>query len=108
LVLQFNLLLEGDTFTYDDIEKNAVLYVHDGSFAREDSMEISVTDGLTVTTSEVRVEVSLSEDHGPQLAASSSLSITVASQSTAIITRSHLAYVVSYSCSSLQLLTGPT
>ncbi|XP_073898026.1 extracellular matrix organizing protein FRAS1 isoform X2 [Castor canadensis] len=83
----------GDTFTYDDIEKNAVLYVHDGSFAREDSMEISVTDGLTVTTSEVRVEVSLSEDHGPQLAASSSLSITVASQSTAIITRSHLAYV---------------
>ncbi|XP_048220046.1 extracellular matrix organizing protein FRAS1 isoform X2 [Perognathus longimembris pacificus] len=83
----------GDTFTYDDIEKNALQYIHDGSSAQEDSMEISVTDGLTVMTSEVRVQVSLPEDQGPQLAAGSSLNITVGSQSTAIITRSHLAYV---------------
>ncbi|KAF7462661.1 hypothetical protein GHT09_011751 [Marmota monax] len=82
----------GDTFTYDDIKKNALQYIHDGSSVWEDSMEISVTDGLTVTTSEVRVEVSLSEGQGPRLAAGSSLSITVASQSTAMITRSHLAY----------------
>ncbi|XP_048640749.1 extracellular matrix organizing protein FRAS1 isoform X2 [Marmota marmota marmota] len=82
----------GDTFTYDDIKKNTLQYIHDGSSVWEDSMEISVTDGLTVTTSEVRVEVSLSEGQGPRLAAGSSLSITVASQSTAMITRSHLAY----------------
>uniref|UniRef100_A0A8C9Q481 Extracellular matrix organizing protein FRAS1 n=1 Tax=Spermophilus dauricus TaxID=99837 RepID=A0A8C9Q481_SPEDA len=82
----------GDTFTYDDMKKNALQYIHDGSSVWEDSMEISVTDGLTVTTSEVRVEVSLSEGQGPRLAAGSSLSITVASQSTAMITRSHLAY----------------
>ncbi|KAG3276368.1 Fraser extracellular matrix complex subunit 1 [Ictidomys tridecemlineatus] len=82
----------GDTFTYDDMKRNALQYIHDGSSVWEDSMEISVTDGFTVTTSEVRVEVSLSEGQGPRLAAGSSLSITVASQSTAMITRSHLAY----------------
>lgn len=89
------LFSKGDTFTYEDIEKNALQYLHDGSSTREDSMEISVTDGTLSTTVEVRVEVSLSEDPGPQLAAGTSLSITVASKSTAVITRSHLAYVVS-------------
>ncbi|ELK16426.1 Extracellular matrix protein FRAS1 [Pteropus alecto] len=83
----------GDTFTYEDIEKNVLQYLHDGSSAQEDSMEISVTDGISATTIEVRVEVSLSEDPGPRLAAGTSLSITVASKSTAVITRSHLAYV---------------
>ncbi|KAK2507746.1 hypothetical protein MC885_004163 [Smutsia gigantea] len=56
-------------------------------------MEISVSDGISVTTVEVNVEVSVSEDQGPRLAAGASLSITVASKSTAEITRSHLAYV---------------
>lgn len=93
------LFSKGDTFTYEDIEKNVLQYLHDGSSAQEDSMEITVTDGLAATTVEVKVEVSLSEDQGPQLAAGASLSITVASKSTAVITRSHLAYVVSsYLC----------
>ncbi|XP_012928771.1 extracellular matrix protein FRAS1 isoform X2 [Heterocephalus glaber] len=86
-------MVAGDTFTYDDVEKNALQYVHDGSSAWEDSLEISVTDGLTVTTSQVRVEVTLSEDPGPRLVAGSSLSMTVESHSTATITRSHLAYM---------------
>uniref|UniRef100_A0A2K6FZ88 Extracellular matrix organizing protein FRAS1 n=1 Tax=Propithecus coquereli TaxID=379532 RepID=A0A2K6FZ88_PROCO len=83
----------GDTFTYEDIEKNALQYFHDGSSAREDGMEISVTDGTTVTAVDVRVEVSLPENRGPRLAAGSPLSIAVASRRTAVITRSHLAYV---------------
>ncbi|XP_032256497.1 extracellular matrix protein FRAS1 isoform X4 [Phoca vitulina] len=83
----------GDTFTYDDIEKNVLQYLHDGSPAQEDSMEISVTDGTSTTTVEVKVAVSLSEARGPQLAAGASRSITVARKSTAVITRSHLAYV---------------
>uniref|UniRef100_A0A7N5KQV8 Extracellular matrix organizing protein FRAS1 n=1 Tax=Ailuropoda melanoleuca TaxID=9646 RepID=A0A7N5KQV8_AILME len=83
----------GDTFTYEDIEKNVLQYLHDGSSAQEDSMEISVTDGTSATTVDVKVEVSLSEDRGPQLSAGASLSITVASKSTTVITRSHLAYV---------------
>ncbi|XP_045713822.1 extracellular matrix organizing protein FRAS1 isoform X3 [Phyllostomus hastatus] len=83
----------GDTFTHKDIEKNVLRYLHDGSSVREDSMEISVTDGISVTTVEVRVEVSLPGDRGPRLATGASLSLTVASKSTAVITRSHLAYV---------------
>ncbi|KAI4585533.1 hypothetical protein MJG53_005767 [Ovis ammon polii x Ovis aries] len=83
----------GDTFTYEDVEKNVLQYLHDGSSAQEDSMEILVTDGLSATTVDVRVEVSPAEGRGPRLAAGASLSITVASKSTAVITRSHLAYV---------------
>ena len=94
-VLQFVLFLKGDTFTYEDVEKNVLQDLHDGSSAQEDSMEILVTDGLSATTVDVRVEVSLAEARGPRLAAGASLSITVASKSTAVITRSHLAYVVS-------------
>nr|XP_010967704.1 extracellular matrix organizing protein FRAS1 [Camelus bactrianus] len=82
----------GDTFTYEDIEKNVLQYLHDGSSAWEDSLEISVTDGISTTTVDVRVEVSPPEVRGPWLAAGASLSLTVASQSTAIITRAHLAY----------------
>lgn len=69
-------------------------------------MEISVTDGLTVTTSEVKVEVSPSENRGPRLAPGSSLSVTVASQRTAVITRSNLAYVVSSDIDALALCTS--
>lgn len=66
-------------------------------------MRISVTDGLTVTTSEVKVEVSPSEARGPRLAPGSSLSMTVARQRTAVITRANLAYVVSSDVYSLAL-----
>ncbi|KAM7157358.1 extracellular matrix organizing protein FRAS1 isoform 1-T1 [Molossus nigricans] len=83
----------GDTFTYEDMEKNVLQYLHDGSSAREDSLEISVTDGLSVTTVDVRVEVSQSGARGPRLAAGASLSMAIATQSAAAITRSHLAYV---------------
>lgn len=100
----FALFLEGDTFTYDEVERNVLWYIHDGSSAWEDNMEISVTDGLTVTTAEVKVEVSPSENRGPRLAPSSSLRMTVASQHTAVITRSHLAYVVSSGLDSLLFL----
>ncbi|XP_064440740.1 extracellular matrix organizing protein FRAS1 isoform X1 [Mirounga angustirostris] len=101
----------GDTFTYEDIEKNVLQYLHDGSPAREDSMEISVTDGTSTTTVEVKVAVSLSEAQGPQLAAGASRSITVARKSTAVITRSHLAYVDDSSPDSeiwIQLSSLPT
>lgn len=96
---QFVIFWKGDTFTHEDVEKNVLQYVHDGSSAREDSMEITVTDGISATAVEVRVEVSLSQARGPRLAAGASLSLTVAGKSTAVITRSHLAYVVSsYVC----------
>lgn len=86
---------EGDTFTYEDVTRNALQYVHDGSSAAEDSMEISVTDGVTTVTTVLRVEVSLPDNNGPQLAPGCLLAITVASKSSVTLSRSHLAYVVS-------------
>ncbi|XP_045392852.1 extracellular matrix organizing protein FRAS1 isoform X1 [Lemur catta] len=82
----------GDAFTYEDVEKGALQYLHDGSPAREDSLGISVRDGVTVTAVDVRVRVSPSEGRGPRPAAGSPLSMTVAGKSTGTITRSHLAY----------------
>lgn len=87
---------EGDTFTYEDVTRNALQYVHDGSAAAEDSMEISVTDGVTTVTTVLRVEVSLLDNSGPQLAPGCLLAITVASKSSATLSRLHLAYTVSF------------
>ncbi|KAM9330542.1 extracellular matrix organizing protein FRAS1 [Gastrophryne carolinensis] len=83
----------GDTFTYDDVSRNALNYVHDGSATREDSMEIAVTDGVTSTTTLLKVVVSLANDNGPRLVPGCLLSITVASKDPAVITRTNLAYM---------------
>uniref|UniRef100_A0A6I8NJC9 Fraser extracellular matrix complex subunit 1 n=1 Tax=Ornithorhynchus anatinus TaxID=9258 RepID=A0A6I8NJC9_ORNAN len=82
----------GDIFTYEDVVRQAVLYGHDGSSAPEDSLEISVTGGLTRATTVVRVQVSVPGSSSPRLAAGSTLTITVASRSSVVLTRSHLAY----------------
>lgn len=87
---------EGDTFTYEDVTRNALQYVHDGSAAAEDSMEISVTDGVTTVTTVLRVDVSQLDTHGPQLVPGCSLAITVASKSSVTLSRQHLAYTVGF------------
>uniref|UniRef100_A0A803XZT8 Calx-beta domain-containing protein n=1 Tax=Meleagris gallopavo TaxID=9103 RepID=A0A803XZT8_MELGA len=101
----------GDTFTYEDVTRNALQYVHDGSAAAEDSMEISVTDGITTVTTVLRVEVSLLDNNGPQLAPGCLLAITVASKSSATLSRLHLAYTDNNSPDSeirIQLISLPT
>uniref|UniRef100_A0A8C5XSK4 Fraser extracellular matrix complex subunit 1 n=1 Tax=Microcebus murinus TaxID=30608 RepID=A0A8C5XSK4_MICMU len=85
-------LAAGDRFTYEDVKTNGLRYQHDGSPAREDALEISVGDGATATSVDVRVEVLPRETRGPRLASGSSLSLTVGSKRSAAITRSHLAY----------------
>ncbi|KAM8939375.1 extracellular matrix organizing protein FRAS1 [Pelodytes ibericus] len=100
----------GDTFTYEDINRNALYYVHGGSSDTEDSMEIAVTDGITSTTTLLRVVVSLANGNGPRLVPGSLLAISVASRSSVIITRSHLAYMDNNSPDSkirIQLVTVP-
>jgi len=59
-------------------------------------MEISVTDGVTTVTTVLRVEVSLLDNNGPQLAPGCLLAITVASKSSVTLSRLHLAYIVSF------------
>uniref|UniRef100_A0A8C4U634 VWFC domain-containing protein n=1 Tax=Falco tinnunculus TaxID=100819 RepID=A0A8C4U634_FALTI len=100
----------GDTFTYEDVTRNALQYVHDGSVAAEDSMEISVTDGVTTVTTVLRVEVSLPDNNGPQLAPGCLLAITVASKSSVTLSRLHLAYIDNNSPDSeiqIQLISLP-
>ncbi|KAM6269950.1 LOW QUALITY PROTEIN: extracellular matrix organizing protein FRAS1 [Porphyrio hochstetteri] len=82
----------GDTFSYEDVTRNALQYVHDGSWAAEDSMEISVTDGVTTVTTVLRVEVAQLDSSGPQLAPGCLLTATVASKGSVTLSRAHLAY----------------
>ncbi|KFO84606.1 Extracellular matrix protein FRAS1, partial [Buceros rhinoceros silvestris] len=101
---------EGDTFTYEDVTRNALQYVHDGSSAAEDSMEISVTDGVATVTTVLRVEVSLLDNNGPRLAPGCLLAVTVASKSSVTLSRLHLAYSDNNSADSeirIQLVSLP-
>ncbi|XP_066488376.1 extracellular matrix organizing protein FRAS1 [Tiliqua scincoides] len=82
----------GDTFTYEEMARNDLQYVHDGSSTTEDSMEVAVTDGVTKTVTVLKVEVLLMDNDGPRLAPGCSLTVTVPSKGSVIITRSHLAY----------------
>ncbi|XP_015220286.2 extracellular matrix organizing protein FRAS1 [Lepisosteus oculatus] len=86
-------MVNGEMFTFNDITRNALLYLHDGMNTEEDLMMFSVTDGISTVTVEVRVIVSGAASDGPQLASSSLLSMEVSEKSTTIIRRSHLAYV---------------
>ncbi|XP_053559271.1 LOW QUALITY PROTEIN: extracellular matrix organizing protein FRAS1 [Bombina bombina] len=100
----------GDTFTYEDANRNAIYYVHDGSTISEDSMEIAVTDGIATSTTVVKVVVSLANDNGPRLVPGSLLAMTVTSRSSVVVTRSHLAYMDTNSPDSkirIQLITLP-
>ncbi|KFP28080.1 Extracellular matrix protein FRAS1, partial [Colius striatus] len=118
IVLKYNTVFltcafsfgEGDTFSYEDVTRNALQYVHDGSAAAEDSMEISVTDGVTTVTTVLRVEVSLLDNNGPQLIPGCLLAITVASKSSVTLSRLHLAYTDNNSADSeirIQLVSLP-
>ncbi|KAJ7411871.1 hypothetical protein BTVI_48371 [Pitangus sulphuratus] len=86
------LMRAGDPFTYEDVTRNALQYVHDGSAAAEDSMEISVTDGVTTVSTVLRVEVSLLDTDGPQLVPGCLLALAVASKGSVTLSRLHLAY----------------
>ncbi|XP_063314780.1 extracellular matrix organizing protein FRAS1 [Pelobates fuscus] len=100
----------GDTFTYEDINRNALYYVHDGSNVKEDRMEIAVTDGITSTTTLLKVVVSLANDSGPRLVPGSMLAISVTGRTSVTITRSHLAYMDNNSPDlkiRIQLVTEP-
>ncbi|OWK55263.1 Extracellular matrix protein FRAS1 [Lonchura striata] len=104
------LMRAGDSFTYEDVTRNALQYVHDGSSAAEDSMEISVTDGVTTVTTVLRVDVSQLDTHGPQLAPGCLLAVTVASKSSVTLSRQHLAYTDNNSPDSeirIQLISLP-
>ncbi|OCT97312.1 hypothetical protein XELAEV_18009537mg [Xenopus laevis] len=83
----------GDTFTYEDVNRNVLHYVHDGSISTEDSIGIAAINGITSSTTIVRVIVSPANDNGPRLFPGSLLAITVASRKSVTIRRANLAYM---------------
>ncbi|XP_042325028.1 extracellular matrix organizing protein FRAS1 [Sceloporus undulatus] len=105
-----NHLSTGDTFTYEEVTRNVLQYIHDGSSTAEDTMEISVSDGVTTATAMLKVEVTPMENEGPRLDPTCSLAITVAGKSSVIITRAHFAYIDNNSPDSkirIQLISHP-
>nr|XP_033819322.1 extracellular matrix protein FRAS1 isoform X2 [Geotrypetes seraphini] len=100
----------GDAFTYEDVTQRALHYIHDGSAAEEDSMNVSVTDGITTTRMTVRIEVSRRGSSGLRPASGCPFSTTLASKSSFTLKRSHLAYEDSASPDSkiqIQIISPP-
>ncbi|XP_059502142.1 extracellular matrix protein FRAS1 isoform X3 [Stegostoma tigrinum] len=103
-------LVKGDTFTHDDIARNAIHYIHGGTPTTQDRMQILVTDGVTTATTLLEVHISAIDGDGPMLAPESLLTISVPAKSFETITRSHLAYTDNNSPNSkirIQLISLP-
>ncbi|XP_078258376.1 extracellular matrix organizing protein FRAS1 isoform X5 [Rhinoraja longicauda] len=103
-------MVKGETFMHDDVIRNILHYVHDGSHTTEDSMQILVTDGVTTATTQLEIHVSGTDSEGPRLAPGSLLTISMPEKSSEIITRSHLAYIDNNSPESkirIQLISLP-
>uniref|UniRef100_A0A8C8RJR6 VWFC domain-containing protein n=1 Tax=Pelusios castaneus TaxID=367368 RepID=A0A8C8RJR6_9SAUR len=83
----------GDIFTYEDVTRSALQYVHGGSSVEEDSLEVSVTDGVATATMVLKVKISPMDSDGPRLAPGCLLTVAVASKSSVTLSRAHLAYV---------------
>ncbi|XP_017560623.2 extracellular matrix protein FRAS1 [Pygocentrus nattereri] len=86
-------MVNGDTFTFDDLTRNVLQYEHTGLNTEEDTMIFSVTDGMSMTSTTVQVIVSGGGGDGPKRAPDALLSMEVAEKSSTVVRRSHLAYV---------------
>ncbi|KAM9446229.1 extracellular matrix organizing protein FRAS1 [Clarias gariepinus] len=86
-------MINGDTFTFSDITRNVLQYEHSGVTTEEDTMIFSVTDGMSMASTTVQVNVLEVKGDGPRRDPKALLSMEVAEKSSTVITRSHLAYV---------------
>ncbi|XP_046698206.1 extracellular matrix protein FRAS1 [Silurus meridionalis] len=86
-------MVNGDTFTFNDITRNVLQYEHSGLTTEEDTMIFSVTDGMSMTSTTVQVTVLEVKGDGPRRDPKALLSMEVAEKSSTVIRRSHLAYV---------------
>ncbi|AWP07675.1 putative extracellular matrix protein FRAS1 [Scophthalmus maximus] len=84
----------GDIFTFSDVTRNVLLYRHAGLSAQGDALTFSVSDGISMATTVVQVEVlgGGAGGDGPQRDPAASLSLEVGEKSSTVIRRSHVAY----------------
>lgn len=85
----------GDTFSFSDVTRNILLYRHAGLSAEDDSMTFSVSDGISMATTVVQVQVLRDGGLGPQRDATASMILEVGEKSSTVIRRSQLSYSVS-------------
>nr|XP_039273813.1 extracellular matrix protein FRAS1-like [Styela clava] len=87
------MLREGDSFTHDEIQRNSLHYVHDGSDeVLTDQLQVSVTDVTHTATKVIQVSVLKTDSTGPTPDLSSELSLVVNGGSVATLKRENLAY----------------
>ncbi|XP_071953706.1 extracellular matrix organizing protein FRAS1-like [Antedon mediterranea] len=61
------ILTLGDSFTFDDVLSELIVYVHDSSEFQTDAFSVSLTDGLFTVTCEVTIVIGLLNDETPRL-----------------------------------------
>ncbi|KAK2838085.1 hypothetical protein Q5P01_015297 [Channa striata] len=87
----------GDTFTFSDITRNVLLYRHAGLFSQPDAITFSVSDGISMASTVVKVVVLGAGGDGPRRDPTATLSLEVGEKSSSVIRRSHLTYTDSTS-----------
>ncbi|XP_023814674.1 extracellular matrix protein FRAS1 isoform X2 [Oryzias latipes] len=103
-------LSHGDTFSFSDVTRNILLYRHAGLSAEDDSMTFSVSDGISMATTVVQVQVLRDGGLGPQRDATASMILEVGEKSSTVIRRSQLSYSDDTSSDEqivLQLVSAP-
>ncbi|XP_038060993.1 extracellular matrix protein FRAS1-like [Patiria miniata] len=73
------ILTVGDTFTWQDVLNELVVYVHDGSEVKTDSFSVSLTDGLFTVLGTVPVQIGLINDETPRMAVNRGLRVQIGS-----------------------------
>ncbi|KAM9823010.1 extracellular matrix organizing protein FRAS1 [Syngnathus typhle] len=87
-------MANGDTFTFADVTRDALLYRHAGLSRDDDAFTVSVSDGISMATVAVRVAVlgGGASGRGPRPDPGAALSLEVAEMSSTVIRRWNLAY----------------
>lgn len=67
----------GDKFPYSKMRENIFYYVHDGSVALYDTMQISVSDGVHMTSTSIDIKVMRIDQAAPRMEPSAVFGIFV-------------------------------
>lgn len=71
------ILTVGDTFTWNDVLEELIVYIHDGSEVKTDTFSVSLTDGLYTVLGSVPVHIGLINDETPRVAANRGLQVQI-------------------------------
>ncbi|KAM8864960.1 extracellular matrix organizing protein FRAS1 isoform 2-T3 [Synchiropus picturatus] len=90
--LTYTGMQNGDIFSFSDVTQNLLVYRHSGLSTQEDTVTFSVSDGISMVTTVMHVQVLGASSEGPQRDPAATLSLDVAKKSSTVIRRAHLAF----------------